>query len=154
MWEYGSGQPWNRRLGYDLNGDGRNSDRAPGVERNSEDGPRFTQLNLRLTKAFSFSASNRLDVIVEAFNLFDTTNYDVNSINSAEFLAAPTATNPAIRSTRTSATIARPSRAARSSSGSATRSDVFVRGRIRAPAPVLCSPFSVLRSPRPESSFP
>jgi hypothetical protein len=94
VWEYGSGQPWNRRLGYDLNGDGRNSDRAAGVERNAEDGPRFTQLNLRVTKGFSFSASNRLDVIVEAFNLFDVTNYDVNSVSSNVFTAAPTATNP------------------------------------------------------------
>ena len=32
IYEYGSGQPWNHRLGYDFNGDGKNSDRPAGVE--------------------------------------------------------------------------------------------------------------------------
>ncbi|HYO17008.1 MAG TPA: TonB-dependent receptor, partial [Thermoanaerobaculia bacterium] len=79
IYEYGSGQPWNHRLGYDFNGDGKNSDRPAGVERNDEDGPRFSQLSLRLTKGFTLFGDNRLDVIAEAFNVLDTTNYDVNS---------------------------------------------------------------------------
>lgn len=94
IYEYGSGQPWNHRLGYDFNGDGKNSDRPAGVERNSEDGPLFRQLSLRLTKGFTFFGDNRLDVIAEAFNLTDVTNYDVNSIDTAEFLSGPTLTNP------------------------------------------------------------
>jgi hypothetical protein len=94
VWEYGSGQPWNRRLGYDFNGDGKNSDRAPGVKRNDEDGPRFTQLNLRVSKGLNVF-DRRMNLIAEAFNLLDTTNYDVNSIDSAEFLAGPTLANPA-----------------------------------------------------------
>ena len=94
IWEYGDGQPWNRRLGYDFNGDGKNSDRAEGVSRNSEDGPRFTQLSLRLTKTFQI-AETRLDLIGEVFNVFDTTNFDPSSIDGAEFLAGPTVTNPA-----------------------------------------------------------
>lgn len=94
IWEYGSGQPWNRRIGYDFNGDGKNSDRFEGVPRNSEDGPRFTQFSLRLTKAFT-TAAGRVDVIVEGFNIFDTTNFDVNSVDGAEFLAGPTLANPA-----------------------------------------------------------
>jgi hypothetical protein len=93
VWEYGSGQPWTHRLGYDFNADGKNSDRPAGVGRNEEDGPRFTQLNLRLTKAFQL-ATGRFDVIVEGFNILDTTNYDVNSVNGAEFFSGPTLANP------------------------------------------------------------
>jgi len=35
-------------------------------------------------------------VIAEGFNVLDTTNYDVNSIDSAEFLGGPTLANPAL----------------------------------------------------------
>lgn len=94
VWEYGSGQPWNHRLGYDYNGDGKNSDRPAGVDRNSEDGPRFTQLNLRVTKGLNLG-DQRVNLIVEGFNIFDTTNYDVNSVDGAEFFAGPTLANPA-----------------------------------------------------------
>lgn len=93
IYEYGSGQPWNRRLGYDANGDGKNSDRLPGVERNSEDGPRFSQLSLRLSRAFALP-TGRLEAIAEVFNLFDTTNFDVSSVDGAEFLQGPTLANP------------------------------------------------------------
>jgi hypothetical protein len=92
--EFGSGQPWTHRLGYDYNGDSFNSDRAPGVERNGESGPPFRQLSLRLTKAFKLAAASRLEVLVEAYNLFNTVNYDVNSINAGEFLSGPTIANP------------------------------------------------------------
>ncbi|MFI5166354.1 MAG: TonB-dependent receptor domain-containing protein [Thermoanaerobaculales bacterium] len=92
--EYGSGQPWTKRLGYDYNGDLFNSDRAPGVPRNGEDGPPFRQVNLRLTKGISISRAGRLEVIAEAFNLFNTVNYDVNSINSGQYLSGPTIANP------------------------------------------------------------
>jgi len=94
IWEYGSGQPWNHRLGYDYNGDGKNSDRPAGVKRNSEDGPRFTQLSLRVTKLFELPSAGSLAVIAEAFNLFNTTNYDVSSVDGAEFLSGPTLANP------------------------------------------------------------
>jgi hypothetical protein len=93
IYEYGSGQPWNRRRGYDFNGDGRTSDRPPGVERFSEDGPPFRQFSLRLTKGFAFGPVS-LDVIAEAFNLFDTTNYAVDSIQTGELLNGPTLANP------------------------------------------------------------
>jgi Carboxypeptidase regulatory-like domain/TonB dependent receptor-like, beta-barrel len=96
IYEYGSGQPWNHRLGYDFNGDGKNSDRPAGVDRNDEDGPVFRQLSLRLTKSFRFLADQRLDVIAEAFNITNATNLDVNSIDSAEFLSGPTLANPAL----------------------------------------------------------
>jgi hypothetical protein len=87
-WQYGSGQPWNRILGYDANGDGKNSDRAEGVDRNDQDGPTFNSFALRLGWIISLGGSAELELIAEAFNLFDTVNYDVTSINNAEFLAA------------------------------------------------------------------
>jgi hypothetical protein len=86
--EYGSGQPWNRQLGFDANGDagiGGFADRAPGVGRNDQDGPSYRQVNLRFTKAFGLGAG-KLDLILEVFNLFDTVNYDVNAVDNAEFL--------------------------------------------------------------------
>jgi hypothetical protein len=94
IYEYGSGQPWTHRLGYDFNGDGFNSDRPAGVGRNTMNGPPFRQLSLRLTKVIPVSGFGSLEVIAEAFNLTDTTNYDVNSVQSGEFLSGPTLANP------------------------------------------------------------
>jgi len=93
--EYGSGQPWNRRLGYDFNGDGKNSDRAGGVERFTEDGPSFASLNVRATHRVPLG-SRHLDLIFEAFNLTNRVNYDVNSLLNGEFLSGPTAANAAL----------------------------------------------------------
>lgn len=95
IYEYGSGQPWTHRLGYDFNGDGKNSDRPAGVGRNEEDGPPFRQLSLRLTKAFALPTGN-VELIAEAFNITDLTNYDVQSIVAGQFLSGPTAANPAL----------------------------------------------------------
>lgn len=99
IWEYGSGQPWTHRLGYDYNADGYNSDRPAGVGRNSMEGPSFNQLSLRLSKAFAMPwKDGELELIAECFNVFDTTNYNVQSLvdsgNGAEFLSGPTLANP------------------------------------------------------------
>jgi hypothetical protein len=93
IYEYGSGQPWTRRLGYDFNGDGKNSDRPAGEGRNEQDGPPFRQLSLRLTKALTFGFG-QVDLIAEAFNVTDVTNYDPQSVVAGEFLSGPTAANP------------------------------------------------------------
>jgi len=109
IYEYGSGQPWTHRLGYDLNGDGKNSDRCsagldtsffskvcPGgvtYDRNAEDGPTFRQFSLRLTKGLPAGAFGRVEVIAEAFNLFNNKNWDVNSVAAGEFLSGPTLAN-------------------------------------------------------------
>ncbi|HUK13463.1 MAG TPA: TonB-dependent receptor [Thermoanaerobaculaceae bacterium] len=92
--EYGSGQPWTKRLGYDYNGDGYNSDRAPGVGRNAQEGPVYRNVSLRITKAFPIATAGRLEIIAEAFNLFNSVNYDVNSVNSGQYLSGPTIANP------------------------------------------------------------
>ncbi len=96
IFEYGSGQPWNRRRGYDWNGDGKNSDRLPGVEKFSEDGPEISQVNLRVTYRIPFGARAGADLILEGFNLFNHLNYDVNSLVNGEFLSGPTLANPAL----------------------------------------------------------
>ena len=92
--EYGSGQPWTHRLGYDFNGDGKNSDRPVGVGRNEEDGPNFRSLSLRLTKSIAVGMG-QVEAIAEVFNLTNAKNYDVQSVVSGEFLSGPTAANPA-----------------------------------------------------------
>jgi hypothetical protein len=97
IFEYGSVQPWNLRYGYDYNGDGKSSDRKPGVAKFSEDGPNFVSFNLRLTYGLPLGQAARADLIAEFFNLFNRVNYDVNSltVNGAEYLSGPTLQNPA-----------------------------------------------------------
>lgn len=92
--EYGSGQPWTQRLGYDFNGDGKLADRAPGVGRNTMNGPKYKNLSLRLTKDVPVSGFGSMQVIAEAFNLTNAKNYDVNSISSGLYLSGPTLANP------------------------------------------------------------
>jgi len=96
FYEYGSGQPWNRLYGYDFNGDFAVMDRPPGVPRNGEDGPPFRQLSLRLMKSIPLRATGRIELIIEAFNVFDTANYDVNSVDGAMYFRGPTLWNPTI----------------------------------------------------------
>jgi hypothetical protein len=96
IFDYGSGQPWNRRRGYDFNGDGKNSDRLPGVSRFSEDGPDFAQVNLRMTYGLPMGSRAKADFIAEFFNLFNRDNFDVNSLQNSEFLSGPTLANPAL----------------------------------------------------------
>jgi hypothetical protein len=95
IFEYGSGQPWNRRRGYDYNGDGKLSDRLPGVGRFDQDGPDFMQTNLRVTYKVPVPGQTGVELIAEAFNLFNRANYDVNSIINSEFTGGPTMANPA-----------------------------------------------------------
>ena len=96
FFEYGSGQPWDRVYGYDFNGDFGVSDRPPGVRRNGENGPPFRQLSLRLMKTLSFGGPRRIDLIIEAFNVLDTTNYDVSSVDGAMYFSGPTLWDPTI----------------------------------------------------------
>ena len=94
IYEYGSGQPWNRTLGYDYNGDIWASDRAPAVARNDQDGPRFSQLDLLAAKAFDLGDRGSLEVVAEVFNLLDTVNFDVTSVDDAMYFAGPTLMGP------------------------------------------------------------
>jgi hypothetical protein len=97
IFEYGSGQPWNRRYGYDYNGDGKSSDRMPGIVKFSENGPNFASVNLRATYGLPLGPKAKVDLIAEFFNLLNRVNNDVNSltVNGAQYLSGPTLQNPA-----------------------------------------------------------
>jgi len=80
-----SGMPFNITTGSDDNGDGVANDRHPGVTRNTGQGPGFMQTDLRLSKLFTFfkgplnedgdvSGFRKMEVSVDAFNLFNHTN--------------------------------------------------------------------------------
>jgi carboxypeptidase family protein len=96
IFEYGSGQPWNARLGYDYNGDQRTGDRPAGLPKFSQDGPNFANVNLRVTHRLSFGGTRGADLIAEMFNLFNRVNYDVNSTINGQYLSGPTLANPAL----------------------------------------------------------
>jgi hypothetical protein len=64
------------------------------VKRNGENGPVYRNVSLRITKTFSLPSAGHFEVIAEAFNLFNSVNYDVNSINSAQYFSGPTIVNP------------------------------------------------------------
>ncbi len=93
---YGTGQPWNQIVAYDYNGDGKTSDRIPGVKRNDEDGPRFSQFNLRVSWTLELKGGTGLEFIAEAFNVFNTVNNDVTSVDNFIWLLGPTLANPDI----------------------------------------------------------
>jgi hypothetical protein len=91
--EYGSGQRWTREFGYEYNGHPWRRDRPTEVGRNDREGPPFRQLNLRLAKTFALG-TGRLEVILEGFNVLDTTNYDIASVDNRLYLSGPTLANP------------------------------------------------------------
>ncbi len=74
-----SGYPFTPTDGRDLNNDTYTGDRAwwNGVRygRNSFRQPYYRNVDLRLSKIFRFGASYELEVIGEAFNLFDNSNF-------------------------------------------------------------------------------
>ena len=89
----GSGRPFTPLAGADLNGDGNGgafppdraravpASEASSVGRNSEAMDKQIVVDLRLSKRIKLSGPLALELIVEAFNLFDRTNYsEVNDI--------------------------------------------------------------------------
>jgi outer membrane receptor protein involved in Fe transport len=74
IFRYRSGTPYTLVSGKDLNGDGFRLDFAPGVTSvNSARGASFSQLDLRLSKEFTFGPVG-LELIAEVFNLFNEKN--------------------------------------------------------------------------------
>jgi hypothetical protein len=117
-----SGNPWDITAGVDLDGDGNNQDRPSGLVKNAgateSDGnlaiinsfrqsrnlaaitmeqltrtSRDRVVDLRATKQFRIAASRRVDAFLEAYNLFNTVNYESPSgvIASGSFAAYTTA---------------------------------------------------------------
>ena len=94
IYAYGSGQPWNRVYGYDYNGDFSRSDRLPGMDRNDQDGPRFSQFDLKVAKVFPSGSRGSIEISVEIFNLFNTVNYHVESVDGSMYFDGSTIDNP------------------------------------------------------------
>lgn len=72
---YQTGQPYSALVGADLNNDGNNrSDRVPGAERNAERLPAILSVDPRITKDIPIFGAARVQLIAEAFNVFNRSN--------------------------------------------------------------------------------
>lgn len=77
IFSYTSRLPFNIVTGTDRNFDTNFNDRPIGVARNTGSGFNFASLDLRLTRRFDFSEHARLEVIAEAFNVLNRSNFQV-----------------------------------------------------------------------------
>src|SRR5262249_22518779 len=70
-----SALPYNLIVGLDANGDGyKNTDRPPGVGRNSARGSSFVEGDVRVSRIFGRGA-RRIELIAEAFNMTNRRNW-------------------------------------------------------------------------------
>jgi hypothetical protein len=77
-----SGRPFNLLVGSDLNEDFHaTTDRPPFAGRNTGRGPAFWSVDLRLTRGLRIGEAVKLDVLGEAFNVFNRLNF--RSVNNA-----------------------------------------------------------------------
>ena len=77
---YATGAPFNIQTGNDRNNDTNANDRPVGVGRNSGRQPATSSFDVRLSRTFTRGAAQRLEVMVEAFNLFNHVN--ILSVNN------------------------------------------------------------------------
>jgi hypothetical protein len=83
-----SGRPFNLLVGSDLNEDFHSTtDRPPFAGRNTGRGPAFWSADLRLTRRIRVGEKMNLELMGEAFNLFNHLNF--RSVNNAVGLLAP-----------------------------------------------------------------
>ena len=77
----GSGRPFNLLIGSDTDGDSRlYNDRPAGAARNTGRGEAYFTFDMRLARRFFAKEQRFLELTFEAFNLFNTVNY--NGINN------------------------------------------------------------------------
>lgn len=76
-----SGRPYNLLAGADLDENRINADRPLTLGRNVGITPGFANVDLRLSRTLSINEKIKLEVIVEAFNLFNHVNINPNEIN-------------------------------------------------------------------------
>lgn len=95
MFRYRSALPYSERDGRDLNGDRQLSDLVAGVDHvNNLRGESFSQFDVRLSKDFPIRGTFGIELIAEAFNLFNETN--PTAFNGQRFTASGTP-NPNFR---------------------------------------------------------
>src|SRR6267142_84393 len=79
-----SGQPYSAQVNFDLNNDSnRSTARTPGVGRNTFYLPRTISLDPRVTKNVQLTERLRLQLIGEAFNIFNHTN--INGVSRTKY---------------------------------------------------------------------
>ena len=85
---FNSGRPFNLLVGADLNGDRHSTtDRPAGAGRNTGKGPDFWTLDLRLTRNVPLANEGRIELMAEAFNVFNRLNF--RSVNNTVGNIAP-----------------------------------------------------------------
>ncbi|HXH41489.1 MAG TPA: hypothetical protein VNN08_22870, partial [Thermoanaerobaculia bacterium] len=88
-----SGQPYSPVVSTDINNDGNaRNDRAPGFARNSFRLPSQFSIDPRLTKEIGLFSGARVQLIAEAFNLFNRSN--VNGVRNTYYAVTNTAGVP------------------------------------------------------------
>lgn len=84
------GQPYSALVSSDLNNDSnRFTDRVPGLGRNTLYLPRIVSLDPRVTKNIQLHERLKLQLIAEAFNIFNHTN--INGVNTTQFIVSSSA---------------------------------------------------------------
>jgi hypothetical protein len=98
IFKYNSGHPLNILAGgTDINGDRHSTnDRPLGFGRNSGLGPDYSDMDLRLSKNFKLGEHSAVQVVAEAFNLFNRTNFASvnNEVPTFNGFADPTKVTP------------------------------------------------------------
>ena len=80
-WLYQSGLPRSAYLGTDSNGDGMQNHFAAGHTRNDMRQPGFTQLDIRLSRAFPIYKKIQIEGIVDLYNALNNADFSVRSPN-------------------------------------------------------------------------
>ena len=91
IYSYTSALPFNTVTGTDRNGDTNANDRPIGVGRNTGVGFTFNSLDLRLSRALKIAEACRLEMSVDAFNVFNHRNDQLPNNVAGPLLGTPTA---------------------------------------------------------------
>jgi len=74
LFSWATGVPFNVQTGNDRNNDSNANDRPAGVGRNTGRQPDTSAFDLRISRALHFGQRQRIDLMAEAFNLFNHVN--------------------------------------------------------------------------------
>jgi len=90
LFSFATGVPFNVLTGTDRNHDTNANDRPIGVARNSERQPSTSSFDLRISRTLKIGATQRIDLLAEAFNLFNHVNVlNVNATFGSGSTPAP-----------------------------------------------------------------
>jgi Carboxypeptidase regulatory-like domain len=91
IFSYHSGHPFNLLAGTDVNGDRHyTNDRPIGAGRNTGLGPDYFSFDMRLSRTFPLHEKVNLQLLAEAFNITNRTNYaSVNNVVGPNFSLLP-----------------------------------------------------------------